>query len=59
MFVGCEGARPQWTQTSGRESINVHGAINLESGQTRMIEAETIAAISTIRRLEALEALPP
>jgi hypothetical protein len=26
-------------QTSGRERINIHGAIN-ESGQTRMIDAE-------------------
>ena len=46
-------------QTSGRQRINVHGAIDLETGQTRMIEAETIDAASTIRLLEALEALYP
>jgi transposase len=46
-------------QTSGRERINIHGAIDLESGQTRMIEVETIDAISTIRLLESLEALYP
>ena len=46
-------------QTSGRERINIHGAIDLESGQTRMVEAESIDAKSTIRLLEALEALYP
>ncbi len=60
--VGCWAPKQQKLAiepTSGREPIDVHGAINPESGQTRMIEAETIAAISTIRRLEALEALSP
>ncbi len=33
--------------------------IDLETGQTRMIEAETIDAASTIRLLELLEALYP
>ena len=46
-------------QTSGRERINIHGAINLETGQTRMIEVETVDAASTIRLLEAIEALYP
>ncbi len=36
-------------QTSGRERINIHGAIDLETGQTRMIEAQTIDAVSTIQ----------
>src|SRR5665213_1448615 len=35
-------------QTSGRQRINIHGAIDLETGQTRMIEALTIDAASTI-----------
>ena len=39
--------------------INIHRDIDLETGQTRMIEAETIDAASTIRLLEALEALYP
>ena len=30
-------------QTSGRERINIHGAINLESGQTRMIDGSGCA----------------
>src|SRR5665811_2199173 len=44
-------------QTSGRQRINIHGAINLETGQTRMIEALTIDAASTIRLLQSIEAL--
>jgi transposase len=46
-------------QTSGRERINIHGAIDLETGQTRMIEVETVNAVSTITLLEAIEALYP
>ena len=60
--VGCWAPTKQKLaieQTSGRDRINIHGAIDLESGQTRMIEAETIDAKSTIRLLEALEALYP
>ena len=60
--VGCWAPKEQKLaieQTSGRQRINIHGAINLESGQTRMIEAVTIDAISTIRMVESLEALYP
>ena len=46
-------------QTSGRQRINIHGAINLETGQTRMIEAQTIDAASTIALLASIEALHP
>jgi transposase len=60
--VGCWAPKEQnlaIEQTSGRERINIHGAIDLETGQTRMIEADTIDAISTIRLLESLEMLYP
>jgi transposase len=60
--VGCWAPREQKLaieQTSGRERINIHGAIDLETGQTRMLEAETIDAMSTIRLLESLELLYP
>jgi len=60
--VGCWAPRQEnlaIEQTSGRQRINIHGAINLETGQTRMIEALTIDAASTIRLLEAIEALYP
>jgi hypothetical protein len=46
-------------QTSGPERINIHGAINLESGQTRMIDVQTVDATSTITLLEVIEALYP
>ena len=46
-------------QTSGRQRINIHGAIDLQTGQTRMLEALTVDAVSTIRLLEAIEALYP
>ena len=46
-------------QTSGRERINIHGAIELATGQTRMIEVLTVDAVSTIRLLQSIEALYP
>ena len=46
-------------QTSGRQRINIHGAIDLATGQTRMIEAVTVDAVSTIRLLQSIEALYP
>jgi len=46
-------------QTSGRQRINIHGAIDLETGKTRMIEVETVDAASTIKLLESIEALYP
>ena len=46
-------------QTSGRQRINIHGAIDLETGQTAMIEAQTINAASTIRLLQSIEAHYP
>jgi hypothetical protein len=51
--------KPAIEQTSGRERINIHGAINLESGQTRMIDVQTVDAASTITLLEAIETLYP
>jgi transposase len=46
-------------QTSGRQRINIHGAIDLVTGQTRMIEVETVDAVSTIKLLRSIEALYP
>lgn len=46
-------------QTSGRQRINIHGAINLETGETRMIEVLTVDAVSTINLLESIEAIYP
>lgn len=46
-------------QTSGRQRLNVHGAIDLETGKTAMIDVETVDAASTIRLLQAIEAMYP
>ena len=39
--------------------MNIHGAIDLETGRTRMIEVVTVDAMSTIALLVAIEALYP
>jgi transposase len=46
-------------QTSGRQRLNVHGAIDLETGKTAMIDVESVDAASTIRLLQAIEAMYP
>lgn len=46
-------------QTSGRQRLNIHGAIDLETGKTQMLEADTIDAASTIRLFIALSAMYP
>src|SRR5580704_7507245 len=46
-------------QTSGRQRLNIHAAIDLETGRTRMIEAATVNAISMIMLLRAIEAMYP
>jgi transposase len=58
--AGCWAAKDETLaieQTTGRQRLNIHGAIDLETGQTKMIEAEVIDAASTIKLLEVLEAL--
>ena len=60
--VGCWAPKADHLaieQTSGRQRINIHGAIDLETGQSRMIEVETVDAASTITLLQAIEALYP
>ena len=46
-------------QTSGRQRLNIHGAIDLETGNTRMLEVETVDADSTIKLMIALLTLYP
>lgn len=56
--AGCwvaKNARVAIEQTSGRQRLNIHGALDLESGNTQMIDVETIDAHSTIALLSALE----
>jgi transposase len=60
--VGCWGPKDvpvAVSQSSGRQRLNIHGAIDLETGQTRMIEVATVNAVSTIMLLRAIEAMYP
>src|SRR5271156_5591195 len=46
-------------QSSGRDRLNIHGAIDLETGQTVMKDVLTVDALSTIMLLMAIEAMYP
>jgi transposase len=54
---GPKGIPVAVAQTSGRQRLNIHGAIDLETGNTRMLEVTTVNADSTIKLLIALQAL--
>ena len=56
--TGCWASKDETLaieQTSGRQRINIHGAINLETGETRIVEAESVDALSTIKLLSSIE----
>jgi hypothetical protein len=60
--VGCWGSKDVQIavpQSSGRQRLNIHGAIDLETGKTRMIEAATVNGIRIIMLLKAIEAMYP
>jgi hypothetical protein len=64
VFTIDRNAQPKDTlvaiqQTSGRQRLNIHGAIDLETRKTRMIEAVTVNAISTIMLMRAIETMYP
>ena len=46
-------------QASGRDRLNIHGAIDLETGQTIMKDVLTVNALSTIMLLMAIETMYP
>jgi len=46
-------------QTSGRQRLNIHGVIDLETGHTRMLEVNTVDVASTIRLMIALLTMYP
>ena len=46
-------------QSSGRDRLNIHGAVDLETGQTVMKDVLTVDALSTIMLLTAIEAMYP
>ena len=60
--VGCwapKEVRVAVEQSSGRDRLNVHGAIDLETGRTAMRDVLTVDAVSTIMLLMAIEAMYP
>jgi transposase len=60
--AGCwapEGIKVAIGQTSGRDRINIHGAIDLETGKTKMLEVLTVNAESTIALLTAIMLMFP
>jgi transposase len=60
--VGCwapKGVAVAVAQTTGREHINIHGAIDLETGCTVMRLVDKVDADSTIELLKQIEATYP
>lgn len=60
--VGCwapEDEAVAVTPSSGRDRLNIHGAIDLETGKTQMVEVLTVDAKSTIALLTAILAAHP
>jgi transposase len=60
--VGCwapREAKIAVPQTTRRQGLNIHGALDLETGKTMMLESLSVDAISTIRLLIAISALYP
>lgn len=49
------GEKRELKTSSGRERLNLHGAINAETFEMTVIESETVDADSTIQLLEMLE----
>jgi transposase len=49
------GERRKLKTNSGRERLNLHGAINAETHEITVIESETIDAYSTLNLLNAIE----
>jgi transposase len=60
--AGCwapKGTKVAIAQTSGRDRLNIHGAIDLETGKTKMLEMLTVNAASTIALLTAIMIMYP
>ena len=60
--AGCWAPQDQAvaiTPSSGRDRVNIHGAIDLETGKTQMLEVPTVNAQTTILLLIAILAAHP
>ena len=54
-----KGDKVALRRTSGRQRLNLHAALDLETFHCPLVEAERIDAASTITLLEKLEAANP
>lgn len=57
--VGCwvpKGMAVAVEQTTGRERVNIHGALDLETGATCMLAVDVVNATSTTALLQTIEA---
>lgn len=60
--VGCWAAEETpivVEQNSGRDRLNIHGAIDLETGKSCILDTLTVDAVSTIALLSAIETVYP
>jgi transposase len=60
--VGCwvpKGVAVAVQQTTGRQSLNIHGAINLETGCTQMVDTAKVNAESFLKLLSEIESAHP
>ncbi len=60
--VGCwvpKGVAVAVQQTTGRQSLNIHGAINLETGHTQMVDTAKVNAASLLKLLAEVESSHP
>jgi transposase len=60
--AGCWASKDEdvaISPSSGRERLNVHGAVDLETGRTQMIDVLTVDAASTIALFAAILAANP
>ena len=60
--VGCwarKGVGIALEQTTGRQRLNVHGAINLETGRTQILEVERVSAPRLVKLLGEAEGAHP
>ncbi|MBD3805256.1 MAG: IS630 family transposase [Thioclava sp.] len=60
--VGCWAPKEMKValdQSSGRERLNIHGAVDLETGRTCMLDAVAVDAMTTIALLAMIEAAYP
>ena len=60
--VGCwapKGVAIAVEQTTGRDRLNIHGAINLETGRTQVLDVERVDGPSLIKLLGQVESAHP